>query len=69
MNKKFITAQDLLEDSFRLAAQVFEDGFRPQFIIGIWRGGAPVGRRPRAGGPPSAPRSRAVSARQRSGSR
>ena len=43
MNKKFITAQDLLEDSFRLAAQVFEDGFRPQFIIGIWRGGAPVG--------------------------
>ena len=43
MNKKFITAQDLLVDSFKLAAQVFEDGFRPQFIIGIWRGGAPVG--------------------------
>lgn len=43
MNKKYITAQELLEDSFRLAAQVFEDGFRPQFIIGIWRGGAPVG--------------------------
>jgi len=43
MNKKYITAQELLEDSFRLAAKVFEDGFRPQFIIGIWRGGAPVG--------------------------
>ncbi len=43
MNKKFITAQELLEDSFRLAAKVYEDGFRPQFIIGIWRGGAPVG--------------------------
>jgi|TARA_B110000238_G_C16054322_1_gene407530 hypothetical protein len=43
MNKKFITAQELLEDSFRLAAKVFEDGFIPQFIIGIWRGGAPVG--------------------------
>lgn len=43
MNKKFITAQELLEDSFKLAAKVFEDGFRPQFIIGIWRGGAPVG--------------------------
>ena len=42
MNKKYITAQELLEDSFRLAAQVFEDGFRPQFIIGICRGGAPV---------------------------
>lgn len=33
----------LLEDSFRLASQVFEDGFRPHFIIGIWRGGAPIG--------------------------
>lgn len=43
MDKHFITAQSLLEDSFRLAAQVYEDGFRPQFIIGIWRGGAPVG--------------------------
>lgn len=43
MDKHYITAQSLLEDSFRLAAQVFDDGFRPQFIIGIWRGGAPIG--------------------------
>lgn len=43
MDKTFITAQQLLEDSFRLASLVFEDDFRPQFIIGIWRGGAPVG--------------------------
>ena len=43
MNKKFITAQELLEDSFRVDAQVYEDGFRPQFIVGIWRGGAPIG--------------------------
>jgi hypoxanthine phosphoribosyltransferase len=43
MDKTFITAQQLLEDSFRLAAQVYEDGFRPHFIIGIWRGGAPIG--------------------------
>ncbi|MFT5757017.1 MAG: hypoxanthine phosphoribosyltransferase [Alteromonadaceae bacterium] len=43
MEKKYITAQELLEDSFRLAAQVYEDGFRPQFIVGIWRGGAPIG--------------------------
>ncbi|KZN50568.1 phosphoribosyltransferase [Pseudoalteromonas luteoviolacea] len=41
--KCYITAQQLLEDSFRLAAQVYEDGFRPDFIIGIWRGGAPIG--------------------------
>jgi len=43
MNKYYITAQSLLESSFRLAHQVFEDGFRPQFVIGIWRGGTPVG--------------------------
>ncbi|MBL4910047.1 MAG: hypoxanthine phosphoribosyltransferase [Alteromonadaceae bacterium] len=43
MTKHFITAQELLEDSFRVAAKVYEDGFRPDFIIGIWRGGAPIG--------------------------
>lgn len=43
MEKRFITAQELLEDSFRVAAQVYQDGFRPQFIVGIWRGGAPIG--------------------------
>ncbi|QJR79505.1 hypoxanthine phosphoribosyltransferase [Alteromonas pelagimontana] len=43
MNKNFITSQSLLEDSFRLAAKVYDDGFRPDFIIGIWRGGAPIG--------------------------
>ncbi|NMP32341.1 hypoxanthine phosphoribosyltransferase [Thalassotalea sp. M1531] len=43
MEKKFISAQELLEDSFRVAAKVYEDGFRPEFIVGIWRGGAPIG--------------------------
>ena len=43
MTKRFITAQELLEDSFRVASKVYEDGFRPQFIVGIWRGGAPIG--------------------------
>jgi len=42
-DKVFITSQELLQDSFRLAHQVLEDGFRPDFIIGIWRGGAPIG--------------------------
>ena len=42
-DKRYITAQELLEDSFKVAAQVYEDGFRPDFIIGIWRGGAPIG--------------------------
>ncbi|ABI70675.1 MULTISPECIES: phosphoribosyltransferase [Shewanella] len=42
-DKHYISAQQLLEDSFRLAAQVYDSGFRPQFIVGIWRGGAPIG--------------------------
>jgi hypoxanthine phosphoribosyltransferase len=43
VDKVYITAQQLLEDSFRLAHQIYEDGFHPQFIVGIWRGGTPVG--------------------------
>ena len=43
MEKIFISAQDLLLDSFKLAAQIYESGFRPDFIIGIWRGGTPIG--------------------------
>ena len=42
MEKHFITAQELLEDSFRLAACVHESGFRPELIVGIWRGGSPI---------------------------
>ncbi|MFC1673791.1 phosphoribosyltransferase [Pseudomonadota bacterium] len=42
-DKIFITANDLLEDSFRLAQKVFDSGFRPDYIVGLWRGGAPVG--------------------------
>ena len=42
MEKTFISANQLLEDSYRLAAKVLADGFRPQCIVGIWRGGAPV---------------------------
>jgi len=41
--KYFISAQELLEDSFRLAAKVLASGFRPDFIVGVWRGGTPVG--------------------------
>ena len=42
-DKTYITAQQLLEDSFRLAHKIFEDDFHPHFIVGIWRGGTPVG--------------------------
>jgi hypothetical protein len=43
MDKVYISAEDLLVDSFRLAEQVYKSGFRPNFIVGVWRGGAPVG--------------------------
>jgi hypoxanthine phosphoribosyltransferase len=41
--KLYLDAQQLLEDSFELAAQVYRSGFRPSFIIAVWRGGAPMG--------------------------
>ena len=43
MDKHFISADELLTDSFRLADQIYRSGFRPHFIVGVWRGGAPVG--------------------------
>ena len=43
MEKQFIQAKGLLEDSFKLAWQVYESGYRPNYIIGVWRGGAPIG--------------------------
>ena len=30
-------------DGFRLGAKVFESGFRPTFIVALWRGGSSVG--------------------------
>ena len=41
--KRYLTAQDLLNDSFKLGLRIFKSGFRPSFIIGVWRGGTPVG--------------------------
>ena len=43
MKKTFIQADQLLQDSFKLAWRVFESGFRPNYIVGVWRGGAPIG--------------------------
>ena len=41
--KIFITAAELLRDSFLLASNILQSGFRPDYIVGIWRGGTPVG--------------------------
>ena len=43
MEKHFISADALLYDSFELGLRIFESDFRPTFIIGVWRGGTPVG--------------------------
>ncbi|MGI9284719.1 MAG: phosphoribosyltransferase [Pseudomonadales bacterium] len=43
VDKTFISAQQLLDDSFSLGLKVFESGYKPNYIVGIWRGGAPVG--------------------------
>jgi len=43
IDKVFVDAQSLLKDSYVLAAQIINSGFRPDFIVGVWRGGAPIG--------------------------
>ncbi len=43
MNERFIAADDLLRDSFQLAADIFEAKFEPDFLVGLWRGGSAVG--------------------------
>lgn len=41
--KKYLSAQGLLNDSFELGLRIYQSGFHPSFIIGVWRGGSPVG--------------------------
>lgn len=43
MQKRFIAANDLLLDSFQLAANIHRSGFKPDFLVGLWRGGSAVG--------------------------
>lgn len=43
LKKCYISAQELLELSYELGQKIIADGFFPTYIIGIWRGGAPVG--------------------------
>ena len=43
MTKTFVAADDLLQDSFQLAANIANAGFEPDFLVGLWRGGSAVG--------------------------
>ena len=42
-SKTYLSAQQLLEDSFKLGARILADGFEPTIITAIWRGGTPMG--------------------------
>lgn len=43
VDKQYVTAQQLLEDSFKLGIEIYKSGFRPDYIVAVWRGGTPVG--------------------------
>ena len=43
MEKKFISSNDTLLDSFKLAVKIYKSGFKPDFLVGRWRGGSTVG--------------------------
>ena len=43
MDKVFINAEDQMLDSYRLGVKIYASDFRPDFIVGLWRGGSPVG--------------------------
>ena len=43
MKKKFLDEETLILDSFKLGVSIFESGFKPTFIVGLWRGGSAVG--------------------------
>jgi uncharacterized protein len=43
MEKIFISAESLLRDSMELARRIYRSGFKPTFLVAMWRGGAPIG--------------------------
>jgi len=43
MDRRYIGADELLRDSFQLAAAIHDEGFKPDFLVGLWRGGSAVG--------------------------
>lgn len=40
---RYITPTALQLDSFKLGASIVKHGFRPDLMIALWRGGAPIG--------------------------
>lgn len=42
-DKLFISAESLLRDSLELGLRIVRSGFKPSFVVALWRGGAPIG--------------------------
>lgn len=43
IKKTFLSADEFLSDVWRLAARIAESGWKPDLLVALWRGGAPVG--------------------------
>lgn len=43
MQKRFLDEDTMIQDSFKLGVKILESGFKPTFIVGLWRGGSSVG--------------------------
>jgi hypoxanthine phosphoribosyltransferase len=41
--KIYLSANELMLESFRLGQQIVDSGWRPDVLVALWRGGAPVG--------------------------
>lgn len=41
--KKYLSSQELLEMSYQLGVKIIEDKFQPTMLLGLWRGGTPIG--------------------------
>lgn len=42
ITKNYLSADEYLRDIWRLAAAIRRDGWKPDYLVGLWRGGAPV---------------------------
>ncbi len=42
MKKHYLSANEYQSDIWRLAAKIKDSGWKPDFLVGLWRGGAPV---------------------------
>lgn len=40
--KRYISANELLEDAYQLGMNVYASGYEPTCLVGVWRGGTPV---------------------------